>query len=41
MVQQGDKQVPLTLELATQIIGNMQNTINEKDKLIQELMSKT
>ncbi len=40
MVQQGDKQVPLTLEMAAQIITNLQNSIAEKDKIINELRRK-
>ena len=40
MVQQGDKQIPLTLEMATQIIDSLQKQIVEKDKIINQLRLK-
>jgi len=40
MIQQGDKQIPLTLELATQIIDSLQKQLVEKDKIINQLRLK-
>ena len=40
MVQQGDKQIPLTLEIATQIIDSLQKQLVEKDKIINQLRLK-